>query len=203
MREINHCTTVKRWIILARIALLFAWLLGISTACIGRHVGDGIVTDATVQEEGRQSVTAYELKWSSLAAHRDPNVQSEIAVDPYLHYAGYGREGYVISDEPYWLITKSIDVKTLTVLEHSPDRLKVMAHIVRQIDEITPSGELRQSFSPVGSCRVYAFTRQSNIWKLAGLFDMTNINNVSRDWRDAPDWLRQVIGDLPQNRCND
>ncbi len=198
----TRCYTHKRQIILAKIAILFSLLLGTSVACSGLFAGNRPVA-ADHEQEGRQLVIDFESKWSSLEAHKDSNVQAEVATDPYLKYVGYGREGKAIYDEPFWLVTKSALVKSLTVLEYSAERFKIMAHIVRQIDETTPNGELRQSFSPAESCRVYAFAREGNTWKVAAVFDMTNINNASRDWRDAPDWLRLAIGDLPQTNCTD
>lgn len=195
-------STHKQQLTLMKIAVLFSLLMWASIACVNLHAGDASLTESH-EEEARLAIENFELRWYSLEAHKEPSIQSEVATDPYLHYVGYAREGKAIYDEPSWLIIKSVVIDGLTVLEYTDNRLKITAHIVRQIDEITPQGELRQSLPAVKSCGVYVFVRESNAWKLAGLFDMTNINNVLRDWRDAPDWLHQIIGDLPQSGCAD
>jgi hypothetical protein len=69
-------------------------------------------------------------------------------------------------------------------------------------DEVTPQGEFKRSLPPAKSCGVYVFVREDDVWKLATYFDMSVPQDIDRDWRDAPAWSKQLIGDLPRDMCD-
>jgi hypothetical protein len=141
----------------------------------------------------------FELQWGSLEAHRNPSVQSELAIGPFLHYWGYARMGEAIYDEPFWLVTTSATVKNVRVIEYSSERFRAVASVARRVDKTTTEGVIIESSLPRGHCEIYVFVRANNTWKLAGSF-LTDgpPQDVERDWRDAPDWLKDIIGELPE-----
>lgn len=151
----------------------------------------------TYGREVQATIENFESGWLSLETHKNPGIESELATGPYLDYFGLARKGQAIYDEPSWLITKSATVTRVRVLEYSPERFKAVAHVIAMIDEITPKGEFKQSLPPNRSCGLYVFAREDGKWKLAAYFNATDLRYVDRDWREAPDWLRQIIGDLP------
>ena len=153
--------------------------------------------------EVRTTIETFESRWLSLEAHTNPSLQSELATGPYLDYWGYARQGSAIYDEPVWLVTRSATVQRLAVLEHGSDRIKAVAHVVIVSDEITPKGVFKQSLAPDLMCGVYVFVRESDTWKLAAYFNATDPRYVDRDWSEAPDWLKRIIGDLPSEAVRD
>jgi hypothetical protein len=52
---------------------------------------------------------------------------------------------------------------------------------------------------PHESCGVYVFLLENRTWKLQGLFDTTLAHTVLRDWDYAPNWLKEIIGELPDD----
>jgi hypothetical protein len=182
----------------------------VSVACVGLYGnrdGGGVSKQATAEAESnlataygvevQGTIENFESKWLSLDAHKDPDIQSRLATGPYLDYWGYMRMGKAIYDEPLWLIAKSATVRSFRVLEYTPDRFKVVAWTIRHFDEVTPQGEFKRSLPPDESCRVYVFAHANNTWQLVSLFDMTNPNDVERDWANEPEWSKQLIGSPP------
>ena len=59
-------------------------------------------------------------------------------------------------------------------------------------------GVYMESLPPIKICGIYVFVRDDDIWKLAGFFNTAD----PRDWDYAPDWLKDIIGELPdQDLC--
>jgi hypothetical protein len=48
--------------------------------------------------EVSKAIEKFELQWHSLEAHTDPNIESEVATDPFLSYRGIARFGEAIYD---------------------------------------------------------------------------------------------------------
>lgn len=143
--------------------------------------------------EARNTIENFESKWLGFEAHRSPATQSGLATGPYLEYWGYAREGTALYNEPSWRITRSAFVKSVRVLEYNPERFKAVACVIKNSDEVTQEGVVNETLSPLEICGVYVFVRQDSVWKLAGFFNTAD----PRDWDHAPDWLKQIIGELP------
>jgi hypothetical protein len=141
----------------------------------------------------------FEMQWRSFEAHVDPSVQSELATGPFLDYWGYARRGEAIYDEPFWSVITFADVEHIRVLEYGPKYSKAVASVSRVFNDVTPEGKIIRSSRPGGRCGIYVFTHKDSAWKLAGFF-LTDgpPQDVERDWRDAPDWLKDIIGELPE-----
>ena len=139
----------------------------------------------------------FELNWTSLEAHTNPDIQRGLATEPYLDDFAFERAGLSIYDDPFWSITKSAAVTHLLVLEYNPDRFKVVAHVTSGIDRITPNGDFIETYLPYKSCGIYVFVWEDRTWKLETYFDMTIPADVYRDWDNEPEWSRNSIGDLP------
>jgi hypothetical protein len=154
---------------------------------------------ATYGSEVSSVIENFELQWYSLEAYVDPSVQSELATGVYLDYWGYARMGEAIYDEPSWSVITFADVKRIRVLEYNPERFKAVASVSRVFNDITSEGEIIRSSRPDGLCGIYVFIHKDGVWKLAGFF-LTNgpPQDVERDWRNAPDWLKDIIGGLPE-----
>lgn len=151
--------------------------------------------------EVQATIENFELRWFSLDAHEDPSIQAKLATGPYLDYWRYARHGKAIYDEPWW-ITKQAMVTSFRTFEYTPEHFKTIARVTRLFDEVTPQGEFKRSLPPNESCGVYVFVREDDVWKLATYFDMSVPQDIDRDWRDAPAWSKQLIGDLPRDMCD-
>lgn len=189
----------------ARVALLA--LMAVSAACTGEHGSQSNIATAAALTtsygtETQAAIENFYLQWFSLDAIKDPSIQARVATGRHLDYWGNARMGQAIYDEPFWLITKSVVIDGLQVLDHTPERFKAIAHVTRLEDKIKPHGEIVESTFTHKSCGVYVFVREVGVWKLATYFDMSISRDVERDWRDAPDWSKQLIGDLPRNACD-
>ncbi len=141
----------------------------------------------------------FELQWYSFEAHVDPSVQSGLATGVHLDCWGYARMGEAIYDEPFWSVITFADVEHIRVLEYGPKYFKAVASVSRMFNDVTSEGKVIRSSRPGGICGVYVFTHEDSVWKLTGFF-LTNAppQDVERDWRDAPDWLKDIIGELPE-----
>jgi hypothetical protein len=147
--------------------------------------------------EARTAIENFESRWLTLDSIRDASLQSEVATGPFLEYFGHARRGDAIYAEPFWLVTSSVVVERIRVLEYSPQRFKAIACVTEITGKTTTEGALIETLPPREFQGVYVFARDSNAWKLAGFFDVTDPRNALRDWDYAPDWLRQTIGNLP------
>ena len=152
----------------------------------------------TYGSETQVAIENFESQWLTLKTYKEPSFESELATGPYLDYFGFARQGQSIYDEPFWLITKSAFVRNMRVLEFSPDRFKALAYVVKAVDKISPQGKFLESLPLQYACSVYVFAWEDEKWKMAAYFNATQTQYVERDWRDAPDWLKQIIGDLPE-----
>lgn len=144
--------------------------------------------------EVRDQIEYFESRWSSLEAHLIPDIQAELAVGRYLEYYGYARRGEDLYDAPFWLITRSAVVNRIRVLEYDTHHFKAMVCVVKDLEKVTPNGVSLEVLSPLRICGVYVFVREVNNWKLAGFFNTAD----SRDWDYAPEWLKEIIGELPE-----
>lgn len=156
----------------------------------------------TYGEEVQSIIENFQVKWQSLDAHKDPSIQANLATGPYLDYWGYTRMGKAIYDEPFWLITRSADIRNLQVLEYGSEKIKAIARVIKLSDKMTPAEKLIQTNLSSESCSVYVFVREDSFWKLAAGFDMTRPQDVESDWTREPDWSKQLIGDLPRDVCD-
>lgn len=153
--------------------------------------------------EVRTAIENFESRWLTLASLKDPSRQSDVATGLYLDYFGHARAGDAIYNDPFWLTTKSVVVGKVDVLEYSPQRFKAVACVVKMVDKTTTSGVFIESLPSREFQGVYVFVREENAWKLVGFFEITDPRSALRDWDHAPDWLRQVIGDLPIDAVRD
>jgi len=206
----------EQLIILVLVALVLPW----STGCIvpGLLEGDRGVTqearratattEALLTEEHgteiRRVIENFEMRWYSFEAHVDPGIQAEVATGPFLRCYGNAKYGEAIYDEPFWSVITSAKVKNVRVLEYSSEHFKAVASVARTFDRVTPDGRIIESSLPAGVCGIYAFAREGDKWKLVGFF-LTDppLDDVIRDWHDSPDWLKEIIGELPEGELCD
>ncbi len=141
-----------------------------------------------------------ELKWHSFEAHINPTVESEIATEPFLSTFGYEKFGDAIYDWPSWSVITSAQVSAIRVIEYTPERIKALASVDRIFKDVTPEGDVIKEARAEGTCGVYVFVRENDVWKLKGFFlTLGNPYDVDRDWENSP-WLHEVIGELPPYR---
>jgi hypothetical protein len=184
------------------VALLLAACSGASSEQMKATVEAQEALTTTYGIEVQSIIENFQAKWQSIDAHKNSSIQANLATGPYLDYWGYARMGKGIYDEPFWLTTRSVEIKNLQVIEHGPERIKAVARVVTLSDKITPAGKFIQSNLSSESCGLYVFVRKDNLWKLAAGFDMTRPQDVERDWAREPDWSKQLIGDLPPDACD-
>jgi hypothetical protein len=216
IRPVRVCSTGEQSAALVFVALVFLLIAG----CIVPGLLDGdrraaveslqvtataeaLLTE-THKTEISRTIENLEIQWHSLEAHTNPGIQAEVATGPFLKCYGNARFGEAIYDEPFWLVATSAKVKNVRVLEYSSERFKAIASVARQVNKMTPDGVILESSLPAGRCGIYVFLREDDVWKLSGFF-LTNppLDDVVRDWHNAPDWLREIIGGLPEGELCD
>jgi hypothetical protein len=186
MRFFNWKTTL---IIYAAVVLL---PIG---ACSNQDATSARVSATRTAEEGLTNtygievsrvIENFETSWFTLAAHRNPNIQSELATGPYLDYFGFSRAGDALEAEPYWLAVRSATIKDLRVVEYTSARFKAVACLDILDDKRTVEGELIEILPMREECRVYVFINAESSWKLATAFNTSAPDDVVRDWDQAP-----------------
>lgn len=156
------------------------------------------LTDSHGVEVGK-AIENFESVWSSLNAHKDTSIQSGVATGVFLDYHGFARRGNAHYEEPFWLVTKSVALENVRVVEYSLERFKAVACVTIEHDRVTIEGIVVESLPPYEKCGVYVFVYENDTWLLAGIFDTTMPDYVARDWNYAQDWLKEIIGDLPSD----
>jgi hypothetical protein len=147
--------------------------------------------------EVRGVIENFTTKWSSLEAHNDPSIQSDLATEPFLSSAGYARLGEALYSRSSWLVTKSAVVESVRVLGYSPERFKAVACVTELVDKIMTDGVFIESLPPQENRIVYVFVREDDTWKLSGAFNVTYSEDTWRDWQYVSEQLKETIGDLP------
>jgi hypothetical protein len=142
------------------------------------------------------AIESFEIKWSALESIRNPSIQSEVATGPFLDYFGNARHGDAIYQEPFWLVTRSVTVTSVRVLEYTIEGFRAIACITKSLDETNTEGVVQKSLSPYKFRGIYVFVKDNNRWKLNAFFDTTDPKKSLRDWDYASDWLKQAVGNL-------
>lgn len=148
-------------------------------------------------EEVKSAIQHFQMNWRSLEAHTNPDVQANIATGLYLEQYGYARLGKSIYNERSWSVTVKAFVDNVRVLEYTPEQFKATACATRDFNEVTRDGNLVESANQARSittCGVYVFRRQNKTWKLIAYFNTADGDH----WEYAPEWLRELIGELPE-----
>jgi hypothetical protein len=157
-------------------------------------------TVATQEREVSGAVSNFELVWHGFPAHLDPQTRADVATGPYLEHMGRIENNANLEEEPYWLVTTAVTPTVIQVYNYEPNRLKAGACLEKKIDKVIPGGEFVGNLSHGEQCGIYVFIRENNLWKLTGFFNTTLPHSaVKRDWIQAPDWLKEIIGDLPED----
>ncbi len=147
-------------------------------------------------QEVSRLIIDFERKAGSLDRHYNNDMLTEITTGPFLEYLAR----FEPEKESYWLITTNVQIEHIRVLEYSPNRIKAVACMMREIEERTAiTGEWIKSYSPNEICVLYVFSLENKVWKVAAVFNTTDPTKIDRDWTYAPDWLREVIGELPDD----
>ena len=146
--------------------LLAASVIVLGTACVASDSTPASVSATSTakasltmahEAEVRSAIEGFELRWHSLEAITNPQIESEVATGPYLEFRGNAHLGDSIYDEPFWLVIKSVEVRSLRVLEYSPERFKALASVDRWFDKTTTEGVVIESSIPSGLCGIYVF----------------------------------------------
>jgi hypothetical protein len=143
----------------------------------------------------RCCIENFETQWYSFEAYTDWWVQAEVATGLYLEC--YNSTRGSISERPV-LYTTSASISSVRVVEYGAERFKAIADVVSELAEATPEGEFLRSRGSLRTCGVYVFVRGGSIWKLEGFFNVSPpYKDRARGWDYTPDWLKEIIGELP------
>jgi hypothetical protein len=143
----------------------------------------------------RCCIENFETQWYSFEAYTDWWVQAEVATGLYLEC--YNSTRGSISERPV-LYTTSASISSVRVVEYGAERFKAIADVVSELAEATPEGEFLRSRGSLRTCGVYVFVREGSIWKLEGFFNVSPpYKDRARGWDYTPDWLKEIIGELP------
>ncbi len=144
----------------------------------------------TESEEVRTVIQKYESSWLSANVALNPTLKYDLATKQWADYMGIPTSHQGVSG----LLTTSATVNDVTVIEYSSARLKAWACTTNTFDEITLQGTIVRS-GTLSRCGTYVFWKMDANWKLAGYYNDAD----RRYWNHAPEWLKTVIGDLPNN----
>jgi hypothetical protein len=145
-----------------------------------------------VIQEVSSVIVNFETLWLSEQSHKDPAFQAELATGEYLDRLGYANSN--VQSEVEWLVTDAAQLDSLQVIEYNQQRFKAEACVITSGRKIRPNGDFIGAFSGVRVCGIYVFVRTEGKWKLLGF-----LNNMDpRNYEYAPDWLKDIIGELPQ-----
>lgn len=199
----------KRWWFLILAVVTFCLFVSLIAIGLWNAMFTDSATSLKMTAEAERSLTTkyggevgsavenFEVKWSALESIRNPSIQAEVTTGPHLDYFGNARLGDAVYKEPFWLITRSVTVTSVRVLEYTTERFRAIACITKSLDETNTEGVVQKSLSPYKFRGIYVFVKENNRWKLAAFFDTTDPKKTLRDWDFAPDWLKQVVGNLP------
>ena len=141
-------------------------------------------------------VENFEMRTGSFEGHYNNDMLIDTATGDYLEHLMQSNPDMA----PYWLIVTNVEIKHIRVIEYQPEEIKTIACMVRDIEERTPkTGEWIKSYGPNKICKLYVFSLVNNKWKVAATFNTTNPNDIAHDWTYAPEWLKEVIGELPHD----
>ena len=145
--------------------------------------------------EASQVIESYKLKAGSLETWRDPNLLKELMTEQQFQALSYLLEP---DPESYWIVTQSVNVDHIRVVEYSPDRFKAVACLTAIGEERDPTDErVLDSLLATEYCAIYVFVSEERNWKLAASFETTDPGYIDRDWYFLPDWVKEEIGELP------
>ncbi len=142
-------------------------------------------------QEASNVIVNFETLWLSEQSHRNPSSQAELATGEYLDRLGYANSN--IQNEIEWLVTDEAKLESLKLIEYDEQRFKAEACVITSGRRIRPNGDFIGLFSNVRVCGIYVFIKTDNKWKLLGF-----LNNMDpRNYEHTPDWLKEIIGDIP------
>jgi len=198
---------MKRVIISLFVILLL--LLGIGYIAISsiQIKRDSLENTRAIEEILREShektavsaIYRFETTWMSLDAYRNPEVQARVATGPFLEQMRFKQEVGSFNTLEYWQVTKAVTITSVSVYEFTPTKFRTGACVNRNMDRVTPQGVFLESVTHQGVCIIYVFIWEQNNWMLAGAFNTTMRDTAARDWHQLPDWLKEIIGELPSN----
>jgi len=143
-------------------------------------------------QEASSVIVDFETLWLSEQSHREPAFQAELATGEYLDRLGYANSN--VQSEVEWLVTDAAELESLQLIEYNQQRFKAEACVITSGRKIRPDGTFLGLFSDVRVCGIYVFVKTENKWKLLGF-----LNNMDpRNYEHTPDWLREIIGEVPQ-----
>lgn len=147
----------------------------------------------SVVQEVADTIVSFETLWLSEQSHRDPIFQTELAKGKYLEQMRYANSN--IQNELEWLVTEKAELEKLQLIEYSEQRFKAEACVKKSGKKIHPDGTVVGTFSDVQACGIYVFVKSEDRWKLLGYINTMD----SRTYEHAPDWLKEIIGEVPKN----
>jgi len=152
-------------------------------------------------KEVAQKIENFQSNWDSLEVIKNPDLRKELAVSPFVDEfimtASASNDNSLICDTDECLVVSSVNVEKVRVLEYSEERFKAIGCATALIDKVTPKGEFIESLAPHDFTSIYVFVLDGGSWKLSGLYNVTIPQDAIRDWDFTPDWLKQILGDLP------
>jgi hypothetical protein len=187
-----YMTEIQKWILMVTI-----FVLSLSGCSFSTNTPTTTPTKITFTEneirEASTVIVDFETLWLSEQSHRDPVFQAELATGEYLDRLGYANSN--VQSEVEWLVTGAAKLESLQLIEYNQQRFKAEACVITSGRKIRPDGTFLGLFSDVRVCGIYVFVKTENKWKLLGF-----LNNMDpRDYEHTPDWLKEIIGEVPQN----
>lgn len=145
-------------------------------------------------QETELAIVNYLLNWTSIEARNNADLRSELATGQWLAVRN-DELSRIAPDETIVKITNAV-IHELQVLEYSQTTLKATACISQDSQLLSSKGEKLEDFSSEYYCSIFVFWKEEKTWKLAGTYSLAE--DARRYWKNAPAWLHEVIGELPE-----
>ncbi len=148
-------------------------------------------------------IETFEVQWHSLETLKDCDAASRLATGWFLDmWVGKCFGLGLVEPAADSTITKSAAVRQMRVLEYAPDRFKALVTLDRVMQEVNVvTGAAVEPATSDVHCGIYVFVREDDVWKLEVFFltdyPRASWDSILRDWRLAPEEVREAIGELP------
>jgi hypothetical protein len=151
------------------------------------------------RQEVSDVIENFEVKWHSLEAGKEPEILSDIVTGRYLE------QRLKMAQDPFpaqgeWLVVVSAVMKRLQIYEFESKRFKAGACLEEVRNYVNFDGDYLRPVSHGESCGIFVFVPNAGTWKMAGFF-YTNLpySAIHRDWSQLPVWLKDIMGELPDD----
>ena len=144
--------------------------------------------------EARLAIQVFIDRNWSFAAFRNPDLLTEVATGQNLNELQALRREWSSGTID---VISSASINKIQVIDYTVTQFKAFSCEILNFDTLTIDGTYVSAIKPLTFFRIYVFNRENGVWKVAAWADFTDADHIRRDWEYAPQWEKNLIGDLP------